>query len=65
MIEIYSTNIRKIENGYIVFLNKFDLEKEEMTTTEEYAFVGKNEMERAFQFAKAKLGNTEVPEVKY
>ena len=65
MIEIYSTNIRKIENGYIVFLNKFDLEKEEMATTDEYAFVGKNDMERAFQFAKAKLGEKEASEVKY
>ena len=65
MIEIYSTNIRKIENGFIVFLNKFDLDKEEMSTTTEYAFVGKNDMERAFQFAKEKLGETEVPEVKF
>ena len=65
MIEIYSTNIRKIENGFIVFLNKFDLDKEEMSTTTEYAFVGKNDMERAFQFAKSKLGNKEEEEVKY
>ena len=62
MIEIYRTDIEKVVNGYVVYLLRWNDEKNETESTDKHIF---NNRSRAFEFAKDQLGEKEVEEVKY
>lgn len=65
MIKIYCSNIEEIENGYLVYLQKWDSETDESRVSEKHAFVGIGARDRAFDFGKMQLGEEVKEEVKY
>ena len=62
MIEIYRTDIEKVVNGYVVYLLRWNDEKNETESTDKHIF---NNRLKAFEFARDQLGEKEVEEVKY